>query len=384
MVVVKNLLIEGWRTSPHSYAMVNQHQLLHLLDDQRFSIRHRDIPFYQPHWAGIDSGFPSEEKARLASIPGAPDGPWADLTYRISYPIRVDPGQGRVFVFTTREFGGNSPQDSVDSDSHKDPGQPNAVEFITPSNWSRDALLAGGMAPGRVHVIPHGVDPSLAQRLPASGRAIVRGLLGIPEDAFVFLNVGAMTWNKGIGPLIAAFAVHRRQYPRSMLVLKGGDVLYGAKAGEALNEARQLRVEAKDSDLLDSIRYISENLSVSDLATLYGASDAYISPYRAEGFNLPVLEAMVAGLPVLVTAGGPTDDFCPPDFSITITADLQQSQKGEFLEPRIQSTIEAMQRVADDPMLRERLSWAVSQWAVDQFSWEKVTARLADLLHGPP
>jgi glycosyltransferase involved in cell wall biosynthesis len=384
MALVKNLLIEGWRTSPHSYALVNQRQLLHLLDDPRFSIRHRDLPFYQAHWAHVDSGLPASDQARLASIPTASEGPWADLTYRIGYPFRVHPGQGRVFVFATRESPGSSPQDMVGADGRLDSIQPDAVEFITPSTWSRAALLAAGFASDRVHVVPLGADPSLARRLPASGRVAIRRTLGIPEDAFVFLNIGAMTWNKGIGPLIAAFAVHRRQHPRSMLLLKGSDALYGPLVGQALTEARQLREEAKDSDLVDSIRYLSQNLPSADLAALYGASDAYISPYRAEGFNLPVLEAMVAGLPVLVTAGGATDDFCPPDFALRIEADLQQTPKGGHLEPRIQSIVEMMQRIVGDPMLRERLSWTVSQWAADQFSWAKVTARLADLLDGPP
>ena len=35
-----------------------------------------------------------------------------------------------------------------------------------------------------------------------------------------------------------------------------------------------------------------------------------MSSYRGEGFNLPVLEAMACGLPVVVTSGGATDDFC--------------------------------------------------------------------------
>ena len=47
------------------------------------------------------------------------------------------------------------------------------------------------------------------------------------------------------------------------------------------------------------------------MAALYRSCDVLVHPYRGEGFAMPVLEAMASGLPVVVTAGGPTDEFCP-------------------------------------------------------------------------
>ena len=37
------------------------------------------------------------------------------------------------------------------------------------------------------------------------------------------------------------------------------------------------------------------------MANLMRAADCYVSPYRAEGFNMPVLEAMACGTPVLTS-----------------------------------------------------------------------------------
>ncbi len=63
---------------------------------------------------------------------------------------------------------------------------------------------------------------------------------------------------------------------------------------------------------LPRVRLIEDELSDDELAALYRACDVLVHPYRGEGFAMPVLEAMACGLPVIVTGGGPTDEFCPP------------------------------------------------------------------------
>ena len=61
---------------------------------------------------------------------------------------------------------------------------------------------------------------------------------------------------------------------------------------------------------LDSISIVSTNLSQIQLAQLYAVCDCYVSPYRAECFNLPVLKALSCGKQIIVSSGGSTDDFC--------------------------------------------------------------------------
>jgi glycosyltransferase involved in cell wall biosynthesis len=379
---MKTLVVEGWRTSCHSYALINQRQLLHLLNDSRLTVSHRDVPFFRDEWAKVDSGLPEREQSSLAAIAEPPAGLQADVTYRISYPFRVHAGSGRVFVFATNELDRTLPDDCVGPDGRPETADPAAVEIVTPSTWSHRAFVQAGYAPGRVHVLPHGVDPALATPIAAAERRRLRQQLRLPEDAFAFLNVGAMSWNKGVGPLIAAFAVHRRSYPRSVLILKGGNALYGDVFRISCEEAARLRPEARDPAVLQNLRYIRVNLPLHAVARLYRTCDAYISTYRAEGFNLPVLEAMASDLPVIVTRGGSTEDFCPDDGCLKVAADPARGRSGAYLEPRIDSIVEQMGRMVEDAGAREHRSQLARDYALPRYSWARVTGQLTDLLLG--
>ena len=74
--------------------------------------------------------------------------------------------------------------------------------------------------------------------------------------------------------------------------------LKNTKYGSLINE-----------DVLSNIFFISRNMDLSTLNELYNITDCYVSPYRAEGFNLTPLEAAASGTPIIVTKGGSTDDY---------------------------------------------------------------------------
>jgi glycosyltransferase involved in cell wall biosynthesis len=65
------------------------------------------------------------------------------------------------------------------------------------------------------------------------------------------------------------------------------------------------------------------------MAQFYHAADAYVAPYRAEGFNLPVLEACACGTPSSAPSG-PTDDFMKEDFTLLVHSDLLHFSKRQY------------------------------------------------------
>jgi len=377
---MKSLLVEGWRSSPQSYALVNQHQLLCLARNPNFLLYHLDVPFFRPEWKGVDAGFGPAENAVLQALRPPPELP-VDLIYRISWPLRVHAGPAdKVFVFGTCEFGRFPPDSICGPDGDARGVDFHAVQLITSSRWSRDGFVAMGFREEQLHVVPLGVDPSLFERPRPELRARVRSDLNIPGEAFVFLNIGAMTWNKGVGPLVAAFARHRMSNDNAILILKGGDALYGTQVGDGVAEAKILNPDVTHPKVAASIRYVPDNLTQTAMAALYHASDVYVSPYRAEGFNLPALEALAAGLPLIATAGGATDDYLPADYCRRIDSVLSTNPDGYHLEPSVDSIVEHMQSMSDSAQAVRVAATEGSIKIRTRYSWESVTRQLADLM----
>ena len=81
-------------------------------------------------------------------------------------------------------------------------------------------------------------------------------------------------------------------------------------------------------------------------------ADAYVTPYRAEGFNLPALEAQTCGTPVIATHGGATDDFLHAEHNHLIHGKLIENsylkehlEINAYIEPSIDDLIEALKKL---------------------------------------
>jgi glycosyltransferase involved in cell wall biosynthesis len=155
----------------------------------------------------------------------------------------------------------------------------------------------------RIVVTPLGVDErffdvaKLRAQTAGSDSASIRGKLGIPEERPIVLYVGGHDERKNIGNLVgivhqAGLELRARGKVAPILVMAG-------------------RVTSRDEvDRLDATlrRYSMERDVVSlgyvpdeDLEQLYTESSLFLFPTLYEGFGLPALEAMAAGLPVVAS-----------------------------------------------------------------------------------
>lgn len=159
-----------------------------------------------------------------------------------------------------------------------------AAQIIVPSERVQADLRRHypEVAAERIAVVPHGCRP-----LPAAPPATDLG-------AYV-LFVGTLQPRKNLARLIDAFHAMHPRHPRTRLVLAGRP---GWMADDVLERV------AAYADVLhephaDAVR----------LSALYRGARAVVLPSLAEGFGLPVLEAMQCGRPVLVGADTACSDL---------------------------------------------------------------------------
>jgi len=370
-----SLCIEGWRSINHSYCLVNQWQILSLLTHP-IELRHRDTSYYTPEWESDhdQSGFKPEKYNQIMSIPHPDAGDNFDIIYRISFPYNLSAFTGKkLYLFGTSEAG------TVDGMfTEADPKAESLGEnitIITPSHWSRQGFIRSGFRDERVKVISHGIDPFTFFPVDAELRTLYRELLGIKPDDFVLLSVSALTANKGIDILLRAFLTLKQTKPELKLIIKRPGNLYGIPAQAYLNKLIELPELAclVERHLIDIVE-VSDNFDFDGMRALYNACDAYISPYRAEGFNLPPLEAAACGLPILVTQGGPTDDYFDPRMGLQIDATLIDSNDLMVLKPDLDSLIDGIERLTES---KGRWGGSIASEHIHQrFNWSKTTESL--------
>lgn len=197
-----------------------------------------------------------------------------------------------------------------------------------------------------IHIVPNGVDFRLFEYLPDG--LPFRQKYAIPENAIVILFMGRLHARKGVEVLVRAF--QRANLPRAWLVLAGPD--------EGMEE--QLRAIAGDRVIFTGFISGEERLQALSTANLF------VLPAIGEGLSMAVLEALAAGLPVILSPG------CNlPEVEVQGT--------GLIVSPEEQSLNEAITQLVNDPMRRDVMGQKAQTWARETFAWERIAAQMTEI-----
>jgi glycosyltransferase involved in cell wall biosynthesis len=130
---------------------------------------------------------------------------------------------------------------------------------------------------------------------------------------------------------------------------------------------------------------IEEDLSDSALKALYQHCHVLVAPSCAEGFGLPLAEAMLSGLPVITTAWSGQMDFCTTDNAWLVDYCFEQADTHFNLRPSAWAAIDvdalasAMQEAQQSgPETLQAMAQRGRDLLLREFSWAKVADRLID------
>lgn len=168
------------------------------------------------------------------------------------------------------------------------------------SNHTLDTFLRGRRRqPGRDLVHYYGVDPTPFHAASADRRGF-RHRLDLPADALIVLFGGRLVPEKNPVFVVDVLARLRSAEPRAFAVFAG----VGSLEENILSRSRELGLQ-------DAIRLLGWR---HDMPDIMSCSDLFMLPHPEqpmEGFGLAVVEAQLAGLPLLLSRGIPDDPLLP-------------------------------------------------------------------------
>ena len=153
--------------------------------------------------------------------------------------------------------------------------------IIAISDAVREFHIRAGLPAQKLVTIHYGLD-----ELPSAPSELTPDAAGIPPDAPLVLAVGRLIEQKDHATLLDAFARVRRDYAGARLAILGWGRL------EAETKAR---VHSLD---LDGAVFIPGRIEPS---AWLARADVFVHTSRWEGFGVVLLEAMLAGLPIVAT-----------------------------------------------------------------------------------
>ncbi len=193
-----------------------------------------------------------------------------------------------------------------------------------------------GVPRSRIRVIHHGLVP--------------RPIPDVPREKVV-LCVGAIQRRKNQAGLVRAF----RALPGDWIL-----VLAGSRGFEAAETLREI----ESSPCADRIR-ITGYLSEAEIAAWYARAAIFAFPSFDEGFGMPLVEAMAAGVPIVTG-----NRSALPEVAGGAALLVDPSSDDEIAS--------ALARLASDGELREKLA-ALGRKHAFGFTWARAVARTIDV-----
>jgi glycosyltransferase involved in cell wall biosynthesis len=226
----------------------------------------------------------------------------------------------------------------------------------------RELIDDYGADPGRVRVIPSGVNIRLYHPVP---QAYARARVGLPAEGRLVGYIGRMLPRKDVRNLVKAFALIADAFPDARLMMVGGETAEpNPQTTPEIGVLQQLSTELGIGDRL----IFTGKRQPSELSNYYSCADVVVTTPWYEPFGLTPLEAMACGRPVIGSAVG------------GITYTVKDGETGFLVPPRDPGQLASRLSVLlSQPQLRQRMGQVARRRVEAEFTWAVVAQRTANL-----
>ena len=195
-----------------------------------------------------------------------------------------------------------------------------------------------------VVVLPNAVAENIA--LSADERAALRTQIVLDTEQPTLVTVGRLSVDKGVDDLLDAFAQVCQTVPNAALLIVGDGIL-----------REELEARSQTLSLDENVFWLGMR---DDVPNLLSISNIYISASRREGLPLSVLEAMMAALPMVVTAVGDVPKLVGDDAGLLVA----HSQPNELAQAALNvlAMPEYGKALGNAGLARVRAEYGAEQW----------------------
>lgn len=251
------------------------------------------------------------------------------------------------------------------------------ASLIAMSKFGLDRFREAGF--GNALYSPHGID--FGEWAIPEDKAALREAAGIGPDTFV-IGVNAANNDairKAPAEMLLAFAKFLRSRPDSLLWLHTAVHCDGGQDLECLAENLGITDRVR---VVDQYRYSAGLIQPADLADWYGCCDVLLAATYAEGFGLPIVEAMACGTPVITTKCSSMEELNPDGLQVDGEPFFNGVHRAWWIRPSVSGMVAALEQAYErrgevDPV---KLRESVSGYEVNRVAEEFMRPTVDELL----
>ncbi|MEL7067690.1 MAG: glycosyltransferase [Cyanobacteria bacterium J06581_3] len=204
--------------------------------------------------------------------------------------------------------------------------------------------------------LPLGVTPP---QLTPNAKEKLHTTYQLPQDVPVLLFLSRLHHKKQPELLLKAAKQIIKKRPCHIILAGTGEPQY----------CQQLELLTRELGISASVTFAGF-VTGYDKNLLLQGSDAFVLPSHSENFGIAVAEALISGLPAIITPG------------IQISAEIKAAEAGIVTEATVDGLVSSIETVLTNDVLREQLKENGLNLAKTHYSWQAIAKDLAVVYEG--